>query len=88
MVGGERGAGLNAREERAYRKAISKLSLSQLQDALVREAQLREAAQNAVYGLRHKLTDLGNSTRAVCQKIVRDSHTQMLQPIAKAIKRG
>lgn len=79
---------MNLREERAYRKAISKLNKHQLQEALVREAQLREAAQSAVYGLRQKLTDLGESTRTACHLIVRDSHNQMLRPIRKAIKRG
>ena len=79
---------MNVREERAYRKTISKLDKRQLQEALVREAQLREAAQNAIYALCHKLTALGESTRAALRDIVVESHNKMLRPIKKAIKRG
>lgn len=71
--------------KRKYRQAISKLSVQELRDALVREAELREAAQEAAIGLQRELMDVSTEIRGRIQKsllaVARRSQRTLFKPV-------
>lgn len=71
--------------KRAYRKAISKLSFQELRDALVREAELRDAATRALNELEQAVVvivvEAGNQLKHKVNKAVRESSRKTHKPI-------